>query len=68
MKATRRDFDAMADLIHRERGLWMDDVEGFKLFVIRFADILSRSNPAFDRQKWNEACLYGTRKPKGEIE
>jgi hypothetical protein len=60
MKSSKRDFQAIALLIHSARGQWFDDVEGFYLFVDQMAYILQRSNPAFERAQFRAWCLFGS--------
>lgn len=59
MKASRKDFEAIAELIYQERGNWYKDVAGFKAFVNSMADIFAKANPAFNRSKFIDWCEGG---------
>lgn len=56
MKASRRDYEAMASLVYRTV---INNRASRKLFAERLSDILIKSNPAFDRAKFIRACLEG---------
>ena len=54
MKASRKDFQAIADLLKEHRCSM--DIVAWNAIVIGMADILKRSNVSFDRGRFMDAC------------
>ena len=56
---TRRDFEALAEVLHRFSADYPDQHCEVEWLAEQLAEVLANANPRFDEVRWRTACGVG---------